>query len=77
MTVSVVRDLTATVTQCTDGTALCVQVLNVLHCCVLQVTATHKHDSVSKLRLVLKDNVHLHLLSVTFDPINKICPLNL
>jgi len=42
LTVSVVSDLTATVTECTDGTALCVQVLNVLHCCVLQVTVTHK-----------------------------------
>ena len=42
LTVSVVSDLTATVTQCTDGTALCVQVLYVLHCCVLQVTVTLK-----------------------------------
>ena len=42
LTVSAVSDLTATVTECTDGTALCVQVLNVLHCCVLQVTVTHK-----------------------------------
>jgi len=48
-----------------------------LYCCVLQVTVTYKAWQCTQLYLVLKDNVQLHDLPGTFDPINKICPLNL